>query len=194
MRHLIGRKGNRKLPDTIGIFNLPQRSTCPGATPWCKQYCYAKKAERQYKQTRPYRELNYKLSLQDNFVDMINKELKTCGKKFIRIHESGDFYNQKYLDKWVSIVKANPNISFTFYTKSFAFLNFNKMKRCKNVIAFASLDPTTPKDQLKKAKHWKKAFILGAYVPKNTFVCSGSCKSCDHCYVQSKLKVGFRKH
>lgn len=195
MRHLIGRVGNHKLPKTIGIFNLPRRSTCPGATQWCKQMCYAQKAERMYKQVLPYRQMNYKLSRSKDFVAMVNDELKHSKLKYVRIHESGDFYNQEYLDKWTSIVKANPQVSFTFYTKSFHLLDFSKIKRCKNVIAFASLDPTSTKLQKQKARHWRKAFILPKDVtPKNVFVCSGSCKSCSHCYHNDSGDVGFKPH
>ena len=194
MRTLIGRRGNRKIPTYIGIFNLPRLTTCPGATAWCKQFCYAKKAERMYKQVRPYREMNFLLSKQKDFVDKVNKELSTSGKKIIRIHESGDFYNQEYLDKWTQIVKANPQIHFTFYTKSFALLDFSKIRKCKNVSAFASVDPTTPATLLKKATNWKKAFILGESVPPNTFKCPGSCKSCLFCYEHNKANVGFAKH
>lgn len=194
MRHLITRKGNHKLPDSIGIFNLPHRTTCPGATPWCKQFCYARKAERMYKQVLPYRELNYKLSKSPNFVSMINKELSTARKKFVRIHESGDFYNQAYLDKWTAICKANPHIQFTFYTKSFHLLDFSKIKRLKNVNAFASLDPTSSPLQKQKAKHWLKAFVLCKGDNPTCFTCPGSCKSCSHCYNKQTSHVGFKPH
>lgn len=194
MRHLIGRRGNRKIPSHIGIFNLPRLTTCPGATDWCKRYCYARKAEYSYKQVRPYRELNYIISKGKDFVKLVNQELATCKKKVIRIHESGDFYNQAYLNKWEKIIKANPQIHFTFYTKSYALLDFSRVRRLKNVSAFASVDPTTPVENLKKARRWHKAYILGESTPKDTFVCTGSCKSCSYCYQKEIQNVGFRKH
>jgi hypothetical protein len=43
---------------------------------------------------------------------------KKRGLKAVRIHGSGDFYSQEYLDKWISIAKINPSIRFYCYTKS----------------------------------------------------------------------------
>lgn len=194
MRKLITRVGNRKLPKTIGIFNLPHRITCPGATAWCKAHCYAQKAERMYKQVLPYRHWNFLMSKRKDFVELVNKELARAHKTTVRIHESGDFYNQAYVDKWYAIMKANPNIHFTFYTKSFHLFNFSKIRRLKNVNAFASLDLSTPKERLKKAKNWLKAYILIGDTPRDVFVCPGSCKTCSHCYNSETCDVGFKPH
>lgn len=195
MRHLIVRRGNHKLPSTIGIFNLPQRTTCPGATAWCKLHCYAKKAERSYKQVIPYRQWTFQMSKREDFVEMINAELSRLRKKkHIRIHESGDFYNQTYVNKWYEIIKANPHIRFTFYTKSFALLDFSKIRRLKNVNAFASIDMSTPKEVLKKANGWMKAYIYDCNTPADTFICTGSCKTCSHCYNKETGNVAFKPH
>lgn len=194
MRHLIGRIGNHKLPKTIGIFNLPHLITCPGATSWCRLKCYAQKAERTYKNVLPYRHWNLEMSKRDDFVSMVNAELATARKQFVRIHESGDFYNQTYVNKWYEIIKANPNIMFTFYTKSFHLFDFRKIRRLKNVNAFASIDLSTPKERLKKARGWMKAYILQGQTPCDVFVCPGSCKTCSHCYNKDTGNVGFNPH
>lgn len=39
----------------------------------------------------------------------------------IRIHVSGDFFNQKYFNAWVSVAKLNPSIIFYAYTKSLKY-------------------------------------------------------------------------
>lgn len=194
MRRLIVRRGNHKLPSTIGIFNLPHRTTCPGATAWCIKHCYAQKAERIYKQVIPYRYYCFELSKRKDFVDLVNKELAHCRKTHLRIHESGDFYSQAYVNKWTQIIKANPNIRFTFYTKSFHLYDFRAMRKLPNVNAFASIDLTTPKERLCKARGWKKAYIICGEVPADTFVCPGSCKSCSHCYNKETGNVGFKPH
>jgi hypothetical protein len=36
----------------------------------------------------------------------------------IRIHVSGDFYNQKYFDAWCAVARMNPSTTFYAYTKS----------------------------------------------------------------------------
>ena len=39
----------------------------------------------------------------------------------IRIHVSGDFYNQSYFDAWVIVATLNPDIHFYAYTKAINF-------------------------------------------------------------------------
>lgn len=194
---LFVKKGNHKLPRTTAIFNLPHLVTCPGATAECKSYCYARKAERMYKQCLPYRYANWDASKRSDFAAKAIGELKRMRtKNAVRIHESGDFYNQAYVNKWVEIVKACPEYLFTFYTKSFHLFDFSKLRACKNVVAFASIDPTTPKERLEKAKGWAKATVLqeGKIARKGYFLCTGSCKSCKHCYRLGAGNVAFRKH
>lgn len=36
----------------------------------------------------------------------------------IRIHVSGDFFNQAYFDAWMIVARFNPNVHFYAYTKS----------------------------------------------------------------------------
>ena len=194
---MILSKGNHKLPNDIAIWNLPRRKTCPGATELCKRYCYAGKAERQYEAVIPFRERNYKKSLQADFPELIISALKRMRVvRAVRIHESGDFYNQAYLDKWTKIAKALPNITFTAYTKSL-HLDFTKFKALPNTILFASIDPTTSKAMLKANRTRRKAIVIGRHdtqAPKGYFLCPGSCKTCSHCYTKGCGSVAFREH
>ena len=189
-------RGNHKLPRTIGIFNLPHRVTCPGATEECKKYCYARKAEVQYKQVIPYRYRNLELSKQKDFVERMCEEIShTRTMTAVRIHESGDFYNQAYVDKWAKIAKTFPHIQFTFYTKSFHLFDFSELRRLKNVTAFASVDPTTPSERLTHTKGWKKATVIeNTHAPKGFFMCTGDCHTCSHCYKHETTSVAFKKH
>lgn len=191
--------GNRKLQPDIAIWNLPHRKTCPGATAECKKYCYAQKAERLYKATLPFRERNFKLSKKANFAKTMIEALSKIQHKVraVRIHESGDFYNQEYLDKWVEVAKAFPKIMFTAYTKSL-HLDFSKAKKTKNMILFASIDPTTPDWMLKKNTLRHKATVIkpGCKVPRGYFECPGSCRkaACEHCYHCKTKSVAFHQH
>jgi hypothetical protein len=36
----------------------------------------------------------------------------------IRIHDSGDFYSDDYVDAWLRIIRATPHVTFYAYTKS----------------------------------------------------------------------------
>lgn len=128
--------GNRKLQNTdkirYMIWNLPAEKTCPFATEHCKKSCYAKKAERIYKNVLASRQQNLaeaeSIDFVENMIYTIEHHLRGIafrGKKTVfRIHESGDFYNMEYTRKWLKIVKHfehDPRIIFLAYTKSLPF-------------------------------------------------------------------------
>jgi hypothetical protein len=110
-------------------FNLPTGTTCPFALE-CKvvvdrltgkfdvtkgQYrCYAASAER-FPAVRNHRWNNFEY-VKNNNIPIIPKNCKS-----IRIHSSGDFFNQKYFDMWIEIAKNNPEIEMWAYTKSLKY-------------------------------------------------------------------------
>ena len=110
-------------------FNLPTGTTCPFALE-CKvvvdrltgkfdvtkgQYrCYAASAER-FPAVRSHRWNNFEY-VKNNNIPIIPKDCKA-----IRIHSSGDFFNQKYFDIWVKLAKDNPEIEMWAYTKSLKY-------------------------------------------------------------------------
>lgn len=110
-------------------FNLPTGTTCPFALE-CKvvvdrltgkfdvtkgQYrCYAASAER-FPAVRSHRWNNFEY-VKNNNIPTIPKDCKA-----IRIHSSGDFFNQKYFDMWVQLAKDNPEIEMWAYTKSLKY-------------------------------------------------------------------------
>lgn len=133
---------NSKLGKKIGVFNLPAIKTCPGSTTYCRQYCYARKAERQYPAARAMRERNYVFSQSPDFVSDMTLELTKFKGDKIRIHESGCFYSQEYLDKWITIASAfHASLTFLAYTKMYDKLDFSK--KPDNLVVYASYDPTT---------------------------------------------------
>lgn len=183
--------GNRKLPKTTAIFNLPHGETCLGQTAYCAKHCYAAKAERMYKQVLPFRKRNLQLAKTADFTAKLNEEIQISGVDVVRVHESGDFFSQDYLDQWVVIAELNPAVTFYAYTKSFK-LYFNH--RPKNFIVRGSVDPSS------SLKERKAALVLDgtaetfdtAPTIKDTFVCPGSCKSCNYCLQPGA--VAFKKH
>ena len=116
-------KGNHKLSKDILIWNLPSGKTCPGSSKECLEYCYAKKAERQYPGARASRERNYQLSLEKDFVESMIAHLSARKESVCRIHESGDFYSKEYYEKWIAIARRLPNMTFYSYSKSFVVFN-----------------------------------------------------------------------
>lgn len=110
-------------------WNLPTGSSCPFALE-CKvvvdritgkfnvkkgQYkCYAANAER-FPIVRQSRWNNFEQALNG----IAPKLPPDC--KAVRIHMSGDFFNQSYFDMWIAIAKSNPLVEFWAYTKSLKY-------------------------------------------------------------------------
>ena len=110
-------------------FNLPTGTTCPFALE-CKVVvdrmtgkfdvtkgayrCYASSSER-FPAVRNHRHNNFDF-VKNGGVPTIPKDCKA-----IRIHSSGDFFNQSYFDMWLQLAKENPTIEFWAYTKSIIY-------------------------------------------------------------------------
>lgn len=128
-------RGNEKLQkDNGGTYNiigfgipadhdfiddkLMNRNTCPGALA-CKAVCYAKQGRYAMPNVRGARIRNLEMTLQDNFAEKVIADLGRMRKvNTVRIHDSGDFYSQEYLDKWIRVAKSLPYITFYAYTKN----------------------------------------------------------------------------
>jgi len=95
-------------------------NTCPGACA-CKGVCYAKQGRYNMPNVRDARVRNLTESLGDTFVLDATDDLryyKRRGYNVIRLHDSGDFYSQEYLDKWAAIAHNHPDLIFYAYTKN----------------------------------------------------------------------------
>lgn len=110
-------------------WNLPTGTTCPFALE-CKvsvdrlsgkfsqhkgQYkCYAASPER-FPAVREHRWKNFE------YVRSGNKPILPKDCNAIRVHASGDFFNQQYFDMWVEIAIENPDVEIWAYTKSLKY-------------------------------------------------------------------------
>lgn len=117
------------------VWNLPAVVTCPYATEHCKKFCYARKAEKAYPGCLDSRKRNFAESLRADFAhNMVETISELCDKKsyknakrvVVRIHESGDFYNENYANKWLEIARliadrGYKNVVFMAYTKSLPY-------------------------------------------------------------------------
>lgn len=95
-------------------------NTCPGACA-CKGVCYAKQGRYLMPNVRDARVRNLTESLGDSFVLDATADLgyyKRRGYNVVRLHDSGDFYSQEYLDKWAAIAQNHPDLIFYAYTKN----------------------------------------------------------------------------
>lgn len=94
-------------------------NSCPGALA-CRGVCYAKQGTYLFKNVRESRLFNLNASFLPNFRDMLMEDLGKILTKYntVRIHDSGDFHSQSYLDAWKDAARFFPNVTFYAYTKS----------------------------------------------------------------------------
>jgi hypothetical protein len=138
--------GNAKLNKGTLIFNLPAGKTCPGAM-FCKSFaivtpegrkivdgqhtefrCFAASSEVQYDQVFYNRADNFQQVLDalkcgsvNPLVQLIDagiQQNRNRNTRRVRIHESGDFFSLGYLQAWVEVAIANPDLVFYCYSKS----------------------------------------------------------------------------
>lgn len=163
---------NRKLGKKIGVMNLPAQATCPGRTVACSKCCYAMKAEKMYPSARAKRAANLAMIDRDSFVSQVSFEIQTNKLAKVRVHESGDWVDQAYLDKWFQIAELCPDTKFLAFTKSFQ-LDFSK--RPENMVIYASVDVTTDPMHLPAVKamgvHLAELLSKGAAEPPIGYVC-----------------------
>ena len=127
--------------------------TCPFAKE-CIKYCYAQKGNyTRFPMIQQLMEKKYELSKTENFINLMNEEIKKKKAKYIRIHDSGDFYSVKYLNKWIQIAKDNKSVIFYAYTKSIKFF-INGLKLPKNLkIIFSEGSKTDNLINVNKHRH-----------------------------------------
>ncbi len=128
--------GNHKLGGKIASWSLPVSKVVCGRV--CDG-CYAEKAQRIYPAVLPSRDRKFDMSAKDSFVGLMVKAIETLDPNYIRIHDAGEFYSQKYVDKWESIVKKSPKYTFYAYTKRLKDFDFTRMKTLPNVVIIDSL-------------------------------------------------------
>ena len=115
--------------DVVYEFNLPTGWTCPFAKECLvkvnrdsgkfskhigEYYCYASKPER-FPGVRNHRWRNFE------YVSKGGPVVVPPKAKAVRIHSSGDFFNQAYFDHWLEIARTNPGVEFWAYTKSLPY-------------------------------------------------------------------------
>lgn len=130
-------KGNSKLVNMY-MFNLPASKEvcgrlCPG--------CYAHREQQRYPTVLPARTMRYESSLQLDFVSRVRSELSSLKSppKYFRVHASGDFYDQAYIQKWHQIITSFPNITFYAYTKRKRDFDFTPLESLPNCVIIDSL-------------------------------------------------------
>ena len=112
----------KKSKEKIWNFGIPAYQsqsgfkTCPNAGA-CAIGCYARSGAYMFSNVKTAFEYRLEVSQSNTFVCLMQTEIDKKQVKFLRIHDSGDFYDKEYLFKWMSIMHSNPNTLFYAYTK-----------------------------------------------------------------------------
>lgn len=122
MYNYLSNKNTKLKRSGIFSFGIPAFQaksgfrTCPGAKD-CVLGCYAKQGFFVMPSVRAGQEKRLELTFTDHFPEVMSAELKRRKVKILRIHDSGDFYSEAYLKKWLTVVEQNPKVQFYAYTK-----------------------------------------------------------------------------
>ena len=191
-------KANSKL-GRIPTFSLPSRLTCPGASAWCIEHCYARRFER----LRPFCRTGYSHNLvltwdTERFVSTMLKAISPDLSCF-RIHVCGDIYDREYSKSWECICLQRPGVQFCAYTRSWAQPELRpaleELKQLPNIQLIGSTDPTMPTPP----ENWRVAFIEDD-ARASGLRCSeqngrsDSCLECRYCFTGGAGSVVFRVH
>lgn len=141
--------------------------TCPYAKD-CIANCYARQGAYTWSNVKQAYEARLTITLQDDFIQVMDKEIKKKKAKAIRIHDSGDFYSVEYLDKWIAITQLNPDVQFYAYTKSIPYFE-NKILRNNFIVIFSNGGKITIPDGSRHSQVFEslEAMELAGYINAN---------------------------
>ena len=191
-------EGNRKVGE-IMTFSLPSRITCPGASRWCLEHCYAWR----YEQIRPACQRAYAANLAlaqdtERFKRLMIGVLPRVMDSF-RIHVSGDFFSPAYAEAWFEIIAAFPQTRFWAYTRSWIApslaVSLQRLRSLNNLQLFASVDAGMPLPP----KGWRVAYVDKDARAKG-LLCraqngdQATCGACGYCIQRRSGDVVFRAH
>ena len=189
-------RGNHKLSNKIGIWNLPHKKTCIGSG-ICRNFCYENKVAKRWIHVNNSREKNYRESRERDFISIMTKKISKSLIPLFRIHESGDFYSQEYLNKWIEIAKNCKDTLFIAYTKSFT-LDFDKIpKNMKIIQSYGSRFD----NKINTRRNTARVITDSKELKKNEYLCPYSNKDftkcgeyCSYCFSKKVVHVAFLKH
>ena len=162
--------GNRKLGENIITLTLPPDRVifpdvdrtvvvCPGATPWCRRFCYAKARSSQIMipKNLVFYTSNLVMYLEDperfresllEKIILASTRVKPIENKFVvRLFVAGDFPNIKFIELIRSVADSLPKEKWQVYgyTRTWRIPEFlphlNKLRELPHVVIYASTDP-----------------------------------------------------
>lgn len=196
-----------KCYDKILIWNMPCVKTCPGASDWCMRYCYNAAYNNMYEWEGNFRKYSSDSGgLRRELTDQL-KELCSSKSIAVRLHSSGDFFSNNYIDFWIKIMKETPNIRYWSYTRSWRVEELSdkiaELHSIPNLSLYYSWDNTMgcPKNKAKLAIVCNNNLEVNSYSnQKEYIICPeqynlvNSCAECGSCIGGDGRSVVFIAH
>ncbi|MEU8672687.1 hypothetical protein AB0C71_37990 [Streptomyces anulatus] len=111
------------------VVQLPSgrsMNVCPSAGV-CAQMCFARAGSYRFSNVRAAHMRNLLLTLEDlpRFERLMTEEVqhRRYAKRYVRVHDAGDFYSRAYLEAWLRIADSAPHVSFYCYSKEITLLH-----------------------------------------------------------------------
>ena len=186
-------KKNSKIGNIPNI-SLPPVITCPNCK-HCSAKCYALKAYRMYPSTKKAWDDNFKEAEKrsDVFFKEIENYLDKKRPKYFRIHVSGDFFSQAYLNGWKELAKNHPGTKFLAFTKAFK-LDYTGVP--DNLQIVWSVFPGMSSGEV--PLYGPRAYAGNTGISRNkerVLDCNGDCEHCGICWnLPQDMAVHFEMH
>jgi hypothetical protein len=199
LRPILGKEGNKKIPNTTAIFNMASAHKCPAKKlGLCKAAkagvkCYALKSEvgsRPY--TQPYRERQMdfwlktsaqEFALQFLLINALRKKTHTFNA--LRFNEAGDFHSQECVDKAEKIARILKPYGIVCYCyTSRDDLDYHRVEALRISGSGFKKDGVVNVFQIIESKEDK---------PKGYGLCPMDCRSCTRC-LKAGMKTAALKH
>lgn len=189
----ILQNGNAKLKNMLVYSHTPVKGCLDCSS--CADSCYAIKSYRQYPNVKKAWDRNLEMVRNDlsMFKVSIVKQLKNTRQRTVRIHSSGDFISQEYIEAWAEIAAAYPHINFYTYTKSEHRFDFSALSKLSNVNIISSILPNGNKNYGSLEYCTEAAAAYGSFICPATTQKGIKCgEHCDYCV--SNKNVVFVEH
>lgn len=215
-------KGNGKLDKSVLGWSITPVKSCLNCKD-CKKDCYAVKPYNRYPNVKKAWDRNFELAKSGEFVKLIVDQLKGQRKLkgsggigrpcnnicdgadddsyvvpyTVRIHVSGDFFSQEYIDRWVEICSSvralKLPVDFYTYTKVYDKFDFKELDRYVNIINSITPIGINFGDEAYCNRLYKRGYQICPSTQGHDVVCGGHYQnSCRLCMV--KKKIAFIKH
>jgi hypothetical protein len=169
----VSKKTGKARVAIANAFGLPSGKaySCPGATEFCSEVCYAGRIEqlrqnvselllRNWEQLRDASR-DQMISLLDDMIAEFETECdRKQAPKLFRIHWDGDFFSPVYVTAWHAVIARHPEVTFWAYTRVATAATYLHAQHLPNLSLYFSAD----RDNLPIARHLATLGIHIAYV------------------------------